>query len=381
MSNTYHMNNKKKGGGCGSFLFLVLFLYLAISVVYTVIRRLPSKEEISPASESKEESGSYETPTPAITVPAATPLPLPEDPALVRTDRDWQSVMTFPTVSEIMEYDRSSRLRSPYLCCWLDTGMCDSFIKYTVDFKTDHLPEKTYCSLANFYLDYSSLYGKYSSVTVGEVNAVTGYEDHIAGYAGFQDSSRGRHAIMSMWDVYGIDAAGNKTLIRARTLYPEEGGERQFGGEGTGAQYFPAYEWEAGRWYRMDLRCVESPETGTTTIEQRVIDLETEDSKLLCVYDLGIADVSFINSVAVFLECFDPSFSGEVRSLEIRNARITDKSGQEHLLTNCYISKQYDYAGSYRYGTDGDTVYMITTGVPGKAGPPQEGEWFSISGT
>ncbi len=376
-----NMNDKKNSGGCGSCLITAILILLAIFAVVALVQKFSQKfsstNESSAEAESKEETMDNNSVTPAVIIPTETPKP---DPALVRTDRDWQSIMTFPTVSEITEYDRASRQRSPYICCWLDTSMCDRYVKYTVDFKADHLPEATYCCLANFFLDYSSLYEKYSEVIVGEEGATTGYQDMIGGYAGFQDSPRGRHAIMSMWDVYGIDAAGNKTLFRARTIYPEENGERQFDGEGTGAQYFPGYEWEAGRWYRMDLRCVDSPETGTTTIEQKVIDLETEDSKLLCIYDLKAANVSFFNNIAVFLECFDPSLSGEVRSLEIRNARITDKNGQEHLLTNGYISQQYDYSGSYRYGTDGDTFYMITTGVNGKAEPPQEGEWFSISG-
>jgi hypothetical protein len=84
--------------------------------------------------------------------------------------------------------------------------------------------------------------------------------------------------------------------------------------------------------------------------------------------------------MAVFLECFDPAAAGDVRSMEIRGVVINDRDGLSHYLKKGFFSENYEYPGSYRYGADGDTFWFITTGVPGKAGAPQEGEWLELSG-
>jgi hypothetical protein len=169
-------------------------------------------------------------------------------------------------------------------------------------------------------------------------------------------------------------------VIRAKLVYPENETEAAFGGEGTGAQYLPDYEWQAGKWYRMILHCDRSETTGNTTVAMWAVELESGRETLLCVYDLGAPDVCFRGDVAVFLECFDPKTAGDVRSMEVRNIAVNGTDGRGYALTKGFFSENYEYPGSYRFGADGDTFWLITTGVPEKSGGWQEGEWLEAAG-
>ena len=94
--------------------------------------------------------------------------------------RDWGALMRLPEKVEINEYNHSSTSRAPYLCAWFDTQKIGKFKEISVDFKADYLLSATYCSLANFYIDYSDQLTQYQKVT----------QDGIAGYAGFQRNNR-----------------------------------------------------------------------------------------------------------------------------------------------------------------------------------------------
>ena len=298
-----------------------------------------------------------------------TPRTETTDPKKVSTASDWEKLMKLPTVSEIKACNKAKENRSPYLAAWINYSDCKQFKEYYVRFKADYLPCGTYCCLGNFDLDYSSLLKKYKSVK-------TEYSG-VAGYAGFQSLEDGRRAaIMSFWDVTCTDASGKTTVLRPKVIYPKGAGE-EFGGEGTGAKCIVDYEWEAGHWYSMCLRTGVNKATGNTTIEQWVMDVETEKWTHLCTYDMGTVDVCFKGNIAVFLENFLNQYSGEVRSLEFRRAAIIGVDGKTYWLKKGSFSADYDYPGSYHYAVEGDTFKMITTGVKHKADPPQEKELLS----
>ena len=71
--------------------------------------------------------------------------------------RSWSDVMRLPSREEIDNYNSSSTNTSPYIGAWLDTGIGGNFTMFSIDFKADFIPPATYCSLASFHLDYSSL--------------------------------------------------------------------------------------------------------------------------------------------------------------------------------------------------------------------------------
>lgn len=286
---------------------------------------------------------------------------------LIAQQRDWNSLMHFPSKKEIENYNKTSKAHSPYLCAWFESGFVGKFKQISVDFKADYLPKGTYCSLANFYIDYSDQLKQYSKV----------FQDgHISGYAGFQrnhiDPSH-YNGILSFWDVYCWNNNENKTTIRAERIWPEgKVADESFSHEGSGAHYLPDYPWKAKNWYRMLLQCGKSSLTGNTTVEYWVCDLSTKAWTKLCVYDLGVPDLSFTGNIAAFLENFQVESSGEIRTLEIRNVRVLSANTNEWVaIESANIAPQYDYLGSYQYGADDNTIWMISTGVPNCA--PQTG--------
>lgn len=271
----------------------------------------------------------------------------------------WQNRLTIPGDDQIRAYNNQSTSRSPYLCGWMETGSLGRFTEYAVDFKADIVPEYTYCSLANFFLDYSALDSQYANV----------HCDSISGYAGFQKKSQedAPNAILSFWDIYCENSSGQvEKIIRPKLIFPEESGNESFGGEGTGAHHLTDYPWKAGNWYRMLLQCGVSETTKNTTIVQWACDLSTNQWTKLCEYDIGIPGVAFCGNVAVFLENFAPKTSGNIRTMEIKNVRVKREGDSVWTnIANGTFSQNYNYIGSYNYGVENDAFWMVTTGVPG----------------
>lgn len=284
--------------------------------------------------------------------------------------RDWSACMQLPSEEEITNYNQSNTQRSPYLAAWFHTKDIGRFSEISVEFKADYLPGGTYCSIANFDLDYSALESKYERI---EYN-------HVAGYAGFQrNANPDRHnSILSFWDVFCYDSAGNMTKIQASQIAPADPSPSQFDWEGSGVFSLRDYPWEAGKWYRALLQCGKSNETGNTTIEYWVMDLETETWTQLYVFDLGVPDVLFKGDVAVFLENYQAETAGEIRTMEVRNFRVNSvDAGEWKSIETASFSRNFDYPGSYQYGSDGQTFWMITTGVPG-LGSEEQGEVLTV---
>lgn len=288
---------------------------------------------------------------------------------------DWTKVIDFPSAGSIADCNRTSTDRAPYVAGWMKTGGRGRYTEFAIDFKADYVPHYTYCSLANFYLDYSSLNSQYARV----------HTNGICGYAGFQYLGPGKSetpvGILSFWEIKCEDKNGNVTKIIPTRVYPEPDDNMTFSGEGDGVHCITDYEWKPGKWYRMLLQCGTSETTGNTTIEQWVLDIESNKWTFLCKYDIGVKNVAFIDDNAVFLENFSPKTAGDVRTMEVKNVRIRPEKSQQWVSVRTgYFAQCFDYPGSYQYGTNKDVFWMITTGVRNKAGKLDTGRDLTVSG-
>jgi len=275
---------------------------------------------------------------------------------------DWNSAFPIPSEAEIAACNQTATARSPYLYGYLQISDSLRFSEYSIDFKADTLPKATYICLANMRMDLSPLRKIYSSVS-------TEYE-LVNMYAGFQRRWTDTVSILSFWDIYCTDASGNQKTLRAQRLYPaSSAGSDDFSGEGTGAHTLVPYEWHADHWYRMLLQCIQSEETGTTLVEQWVLDLETGVWTLLCRYDTLIPDSCFTGPTAFFLENFDTAYAGDVRTMEVANIRLFDiDAGCWKSVSSAFLASnggRPQYEGSYAYGSEGSRFWMITSGVGG----------------
>jgi len=293
--------------------------------------------------------------------------------------RNWEDILTFPSQVQINHVNSTSECRSPYLTGWLYTAIGDScFSGYAIDFKADYLPQQTYCSLATFRLDTSSLSSKYVTVNNG---------DHYYSYSGFQRSIQPNHpeynGILSIWDTYCTDKSGKTDTLKAALIYPEGKEAVRYNHEGDGVSYHPEYNWKPGNWYRMLVQCAEK-QNGNTQLEFWVADLDTKTWTKLCVFDMGAPNLQFKGNTAVFLEDWLTETAGEIRSLEIKNARIYKRSlGKWVNIYSGYFNDRDSgqsicYSGSYQYGSDDTTFWMITTGVLNCA-EPQDGMKLSVN--
>ena len=274
---------------------------------------------------------------------------------------DWESHMTFPTKRQIAESNRTAKVGSPYLAGWVNISYSIKYTEISVDIRADHLPKGTYCCAANFLLDYSYLESRYQRVYT---------EPGIGGYGGFQrngvDPSK-YNGILSFWDVYCEDGSGDVTTIRATQIYPEPGADTEFGGEGTGAHALPPYDWSANKWFNVRFIC-STLENGNTAMEMRAYDYETEVETLLCKFDLGVPDVTFEGPCAFFLEDFDMSSAGEVRSMALRDYKVRQTDGTWYYPASAGCRSSFsDKIGSYNYFSENGIIALITTGVVGCA--------------
>lgn len=283
------------------------------------------------------------------------------DSFVLTRDLNWNQITNLPSKQEIGKANRIATLRSPYMAVWFTIPGDVRYTEYSIEFKSDYFPRGSYYSLGNWNLDYSFLESQYESVRT----------DGISAYAGFQNIHDGTHlGIMSFWDVYCTDAAGNVNTIRPLPIYPKNpyksGG---FGGEGTGAQCMVKYNWEENHWYRFHLRCTESPDNGNTVVEFWVCDLETNVYTLICSYDTYMKESAFKGSIAIFLENYLTEYAGEIRTLEVRKPQYLEETtgqwkaickGDMYPNGSAGISS---YAGSYDYGVEGDRLWIMTTGV------------------
>ncbi len=291
------------------------------------------------------------------------------------TGRDWSALMPLPTAEEIAAWNASSTERGPYLTAWFPTGELGRFTQLAVDFKADYLPGGTYCCIACFTVDRPSLESQYERVS---------YDfDHYNAYAGFQrNMNPDRHnSILSFWSAYCYNAAGELTTVDVVQTAPAGQSVNPFYHEGRGTNSLVDYPWEAGKWYRALLQCGQSPETGNTTVEYWVQDIETSRWTQLGVFDLRVPGAAFKGNVAMFLEDFEPKTSGDIRTMEFRNFRVFCEDTREwKSIDTATFYDNANYSGSYQFGSDGETFWMISTGIPG-LGATKPGTVFTAAHT
>lgn len=259
-----------------------------------------------------------------------------------------------PTRDQIDAYRATHR--SPYITAYLHIPHTIRYREYSIEFRAMHLPRGTYCCLGCWPMDW------------GPLDPIRGEDAWADAYAGFQHIADGRTtSIMSVWD-REFQFSDGKRLHSARRLYPAQvidGG--RFWGEGEGERSSAPYPWEANHWYRMDLKLI--PGGSTTYLEQHVTDLESYRTQLLCRYDLGLPNVTFRGGMAAFLENYLIETAGEIRSMQIRNARYKPVTmGIWQKVTTATVSSWAGlphHNGSYDFGADSQGIWMITSGVGG----------------
>ena len=279
--------------------------------------------------------------------------------ASVATHMDWATLMQLPTEKEVSNFQPAGY--APYISIWMDA---DRYAAYITDFRADYQPEGTYLCTGTFALDYSELKSQYTQV----------WQDYdgISGYFGFQRLGDGtRCAILSFWNIYCKDQNGKEHTIQPALLYPEKSmDDGGFGGEGTGVHCLVPYEWQEGKWYRTLLSCLKSKETGNMTVQMWVCELESVEWTKLVEFDTGMKAVCFTGDIAAFLENFDDRFAGEIRTMEMKNCRIRPSDGEEWINIDKFSVQKNSHSGSYNYGATGDTLWVITTGLPDRCQLP-----------
>lgn len=321
---------------------------------------VPSKE-IQQFLDGSDATGGTAAVGPAATfAPAATPAAVYDPAALSR----WSGVMDIPSADEIADFQTTER--SPYISCFPTFEGGDGFTEVTVDFQADFLPPGTYICTCQFDLDMSELQSQYANV----------YREYsgVAGYAGFQVLEDGSHvAILSIWDTFCVDNAGNTTTLRAQLLYPEASDNQSFGGEGTGAHCIVPYDWQAGHAYRMRLSEGISTVDGQCVIGLSVCDLETGQWTELVDYGLGVNYTCMKAPFCSFLENFLPAAAGEVRNVCWSNYRGKSAATGEWVPAASATMNHYTGVGSYSFGTTADSFWAITTGLPDRCTPSTDG--------
>ena len=282
----------------------------------------------------------------------------------------WENIINCPTQDQIALDNDTSQCKPPYITALHITSVIDSIYSgYSVDFKADFIPSITYCGLACFRIDYSSHLksGKYDKIDNG---------GHFSCYGGFQRQPSTKNpeynSILSLWDTYcykGVDV----DTIMATLIIPERQDTKHYINEGNYVSHRPEFLWRPGKWYRMTIILGTSDINGYTTLEQRVCDLETKEWITLCKFDLGAPDLNIKGNMFSFLEGWLKETAGEVRTLELKNIRILNRTRDKwYNIYSSYLTdkKQSGFSGSYNFGADESSFWMITTGVPNCADNP-----------
>lgn len=293
--------------------------------------------------------------------------------------RNWQALMTYPTQAQINAVSGSG-YRSPYIVFYPQFPGIDGIIEYSIDFQIDDMEDGTYFSTMNWDMDVSSLERKYVSLSNDFTSAGTCY-------CGFQRWDNGKTGvIMSVWDIFCRDKQGNERIICANELYPEvKKGVSKTSGEGSFQQFILEYPWYTGKTYRMLMQMSTSSETGNTVLTMWVCDLETARWTELVAFDLGYKS-EYIKtwSLAGFMENYYTSRAGYVRNVSIFNVRGRDyRTGKWNAARSMRFTvnnsmSALDYGGSYNFGSDGSSFWIITSGVKGLCALPPSGSTYSV---
>ena len=233
----------------------------------------------------------------------------------------------------------------------------------TIEFYTDGKPEGTYWSLNNWGMDYGTHMKEHGYVSW----------DSIGAYSGLQETINGPTAIMSMWLTTFTDLAGNKTVVRADCVYPENK-STHFDNEGSGTSLVVPFQWEARHWIRMLMRSWVDENSRETYVGMWFQDLTAGEAPVLAaVYNTHILD-SCMRGAGQFLENFDPGTYDAVRNMKLRSIYVRGASDGAWYSLNKYSTCVWTdlghNKGNYEFSAYGDTLEATTCGLGGN---PVEG--------
>ena len=174
------------------------------------------------------------------------------------------------------------------------------------------------------------------------------------------------------------------TTYTPTVIYPENSGEANKNmGEGSFVHCIVPYDWYAGKDYRVLLQQSNSS-SGSVVLTTWVCDLQKNEWTMLVSIDTHISEI-YPASFAAFLECFDPQTAGDVRTMELSNLRVhplgSDKwvaADEVSFIVNGSQSTMV-YSGSCNFGTDGSSIWAITSGVTGLCTTPSDAVPYPLS--
>ena len=225
------------------------------------------------------------------------------------------------------------------------------FDYFSVDFRTDSLPDYTYWSLVSWYMDCDPFMKK------------NGYTrcDTVGAYAGLQDVGYYTTGITSMWEGYFYRGKQKVETLVPTCVYPS-GRSKHFTNEGSGTSLVVPLQWEAGTWYRYVLRSW--PVEDTTYIGTWVENLETEEITLIAIYDTHLPDSCLMGGMNQFLENFGPETYGEYRQMQLKNYCLRGADTQQWYYPDTVSMTIWTdlgfNQGTYRYGA-ADGVFTAET--------------------
>ena len=297
---------------------------------------------------------------------------------IFKMPRNWGSVMNLPTAAQL---SARGNARSPFIGFYTDFSDGGGYTEYSIDLRMDYQPTHTYICPINWWLNTSSLEKKYARVW-------SDYGGTGGGYCGFQVWDDGTTAvIMTLWDVFCQDKAGNVRQIKAKVLYPENAKDTDFdnSSEGSFVHYLYPFKWEAGKDYRLLLQS-STGDNGNVLLTLWLKDLELDQWTELYCFDTGLQDV-WISSAAGFVENPNPKVAPYPRTIEFWNVRAcmkrTGKWANAKSVTfsvNSSVSK-LNYQGSYNFGQDEGSCWIITSGTSGLCIPNQNNGPYKVPAT
>lgn len=292
--------------------------------------------------------------------------------------RDWRTVMNYPSSGQ-KEAVRGQN-RSPYIVYYPQFKGVEGITEYAIDFWIDDMDKGTYFSTMDCDLDISSLQKKYTSVS-------NDYNTPGAFYCGIQCWDDGRTGvIMSVWDNICRDRNGGTTIVCADQTYPVyRAGSSQTSGEGRFQQFLEEYPIKTRHPYRMLMQMSTSKSTGNTELTMWICDLVTMQWKELVSWDLGYTSRFMkTQNLAGFLENYLVQYTGSIRNVSFsnirgrnyKNNRWTAAKSVTFTVNNSITD--LGYQGSYNFGSDDSTFWIITSGVEGLCQLPKSGTTFSV---
>ncbi len=135
----------------------------------------------------------------------------------------------------------------------------------------------------------------------------------------------------------------------------------------------------------MLIQMSQSKSTGNSELAMWICDLESMEWTELVKWDLGYSSrVMKTKYLAGFMENYLTQYTGSVRNVSFSNIRGKNyKTGKwvgvksvEYTVNNSITD--LGYMGSYNFGSDDSTFWIITSGVEGLCRLPKSGSEFSV---